>query len=148
VFQHISANQYGTVVVAKAEAAGSCSCHHAAFSSALTFTTSASAAAAAALTAVTSPDPALSGLPPGAADEPDSRWVRGLCGDECENRLLRIECSGATGVGDERKDRRNDKWCNCAAGAGCGNRQISLRQGHIKVGLARSAFARATSRGD
>ena len=67
-------------------------------------------------------------------------WEAGVCGDACENRQLRVECCGEDGAppsggGGEkgRGGRPGDKWANCRAGGRCGNRQIGLRQGAVKV---------------
>jgi hypothetical protein len=80
----------------------------------------------------------------------------GVCGEDCENRLLRIECCGgptgsaaadaaAAAAGEKpggggsvdkgaRGEKGKDKWGNCnVGGATCGNRQIGLKQGNVKV---------------
>ena len=181
VFQHIGANQYGDVPVPKAEPGGACSCHlkkKAAGSGGGGDGSSSSngggddggggQGGASVSTAAASPGKhGTRGLSAGSAAaarevalalERAATRGHGLCGEDCENRLLRIECcggptacltaslersekdkggaegGGGSGGGGGARGGSKDKWSNCPVGfATCGNRQIGLKQGTAKV---------------
>ena len=159
MFQHITTSYYGDVKMARAEPGGSCSCMRArakkrggAGSSSSNGSSSGSSSSSGSVVAVAKAEAGdaqgEAGAEPGVVIAP---FDGGVCGDDCENRLLRIECSGAGhpggGGGDDsshnaasadgskpKANKSTDKWCNCGAGPGqCGNRQIGLRQGTVKV---------------
>jgi len=159
LFQHITTSSYGDVKVARAEPGGSCSCMRARAkkrggvtssngSSSNGSSSSSSSSSGAVVAVAAGADASEAGVEPGVVIAP---FDGGVCGDDCENRLLRIECSGAghPGGGDDssgaaadgsnggskpKANKSTDKWCNCGAGPGqCGNRQIGLRQGNVKV---------------
>ena len=104
VFQHLSTNAYGDLPVPRAEPGGGCSC----------------LAKRLAAAGELGEQPGTVGAA-GGGFEP-SGWV---CGEECENRLLRIECSGGAS-GAKAKQSSSEKWANCTGGPGCGNRQLGL----------------------
>jgi hypothetical protein len=162
-FQHISANQYGTVAVPTGEPGGACSCHKKKDSQKQQHKQKQQQQKMA------GGGELGSGGNYGDGDSTESEYgdkvLAGcVCGAECENRLLRIECSGGGsggcggggqepsssffpssvgegngggGVSSNKKSnaatRKDVKWTNCVAGSGCGNRQISLKQGTVKV---------------
>jgi hypothetical protein len=179
-FQHISANQYMGLAVPKGEPGGACSCHKKKKSKSQQLLASSSSSSM-------TKKKSSGGVGGGgkkqkfdggkaeggelekekAEEEWGERVMAGcVCGEECENRLLRIECSGGCGVDSEettttaagaagaaasaaaaaatstssstsastkKVDLRKDKWSNCQAGLACGNRQIGLKSGTVKV---------------
>jgi len=108
IFNTISMNQYGSIQISKHESSGACSCHKKPPKKPLLCVNVATRAGAAAEQA---------SIPPLS------------CGEDCENRLLRIECIGDNESGDKLKN----KGKNCCIGVDCGNRQISQKQGTVKV---------------
>ena len=196
MFQHISNNNYGEVKMTREdEANGSgCTCHLRAKKSAAAAKAEDAETEAAGggggggggvspskkhgtrkaigeeVVSLKEAQAAAAAAPPVPAWRPD-----GLCGDLCENRSLRVECSGGEAPGARDRgaasptgfgpgsllesfvaangaaavsgvavggkgpkkagdSKSKEKWSNCKCGPGaCGNRQIGLRQGTVKL---------------
>lgn len=113
IFTTISMNQYGSIPISKIENSGSCSCHKKT------------------MKPVNPISPLVVGTRAVAAAEKASIPLK-LCGDDCENRLLRIECIGCES-NDKVSEKLKNKMKNCSIGDHCGNRQISQKKGTVKV---------------
>lgn len=115
IFTTISMNQYGNIPITKIENSGNCSCHK----KPLQYASEEGGEGGEKVM--------KKGTRAGLKAELASILPR-TCGDDCENRLLRIECIGNDNDDAKGAEKMKNKGKNCCVGETCGNRQISLKK--------------------